>query len=248
MHTSEGNIVTESAPLLLAKDIRIEYDGVPAVHSANVAVYEGTLVGLVGANGAGKSSLLRCVAGDLPPMNGQVFFHGQDITATTSYARVDIGFAHVPEGRRLFGSLTVSENLRLGAFKRSARKRFDVRLQKVVEMFPILGDRLGQPAETLSGGEQQMLALARGLMSDPQILLVDELSLGIMPTVVDQLYELISDLTRAGTSVLMADQNTRRLLEIADHAYVMQSGSVVMEDSGANLANSDEIKRAYLGM
>lgn len=238
----------DTKALLTIEDVRVEHDGVPAVHEVSLEVKPHELVGLVGANGAGKTSLLRSIAGDLSAAAGRVIFSGTEITHSPAHTIADLGISHVPEGRRLFGPLTVAENLRLGAFRTNDRHELQGRMQRVTDLFPVLGTRLKQRAETLSGGEQQMLAVARGLMSNPSLLLVDELSLGVMPSVVATLYELLNDLTSHGISVLVADQNVSRLLEISDRAYVMQTGHIVATGSGAELLASPEVKRAYLGM
>lgn len=234
--------------LLQIEDLRVEYAGVPAVHEASIAVEHGQVVALVGANGAGKSSVLRAVSGVVTPAGGDVRLDGESILRKPAHDIMTLGIAHVPEGRRLFGALTVEENLRLGAYPVDDKQEVVARLEEVHELFPVLGQRHRQRCETLSGGEQQMVAVARGLMSRPRLLLLDEPSLGVMPTVVERLYDLVGQLTQRGVSVLIADQNLEQLLALADHAYVLQTGRVVMQGPGGQLLAADEVRQAYLGI
>jgi branched-chain amino acid transport system ATP-binding protein len=236
------------AALLTVDGLRVEYDGVPAVHDISLQVGDAEIVALVGANGAGKSSTLRAIAGAVPSSAGEIALSGKRIDGLAAHEVVANGVAHVPEGRRLFGPLTVEENLRLGAYQVDDRDLVAERLERVSDMFPIIRQRRRQRADTLSGGEQQMVALARGLMSAPRLLLLDEPSLGVMPTVVGQLYDLVRQLTDDGVAVVIADQNLERLLMLADRAYVLRTGAVIMEGSGEELVRSDEVREAFLGI
>lgn len=227
--------------------VRVCYDGVPAVHEATLEVRPSEVVALVGANGAGKTSIMRAIAGAVTIDAGRIEFEGNDIGRYPAHRRVAIGIAHVPEGRRLFGPLTAEENLRLGAFKERSEAEVSDRLEYVYGLFPILRERRRQASGTLSGGEQQMLAIGRGLMSKPRVLLLDEPSLGVMPTVVDQIYRLARRLANEGVSVVVADQKLEKLLQLADRAYVFQSGTIIMSGSGAELLASGRIRETLLG-
>lgn len=229
-------------------DLKVAYDGVPAVHQASLRVEANQIVALIGSNGAGKSTLMRAISGAKAIQGGEVWLAGTKVNGWPAHRLLDLGVAHVPEGRRLFGPLTVEENLRLGAFRERTEARVRERLAWSYELFPILQERRRQQSQTLSGGEQQMLAIARGLMSHPNLLLLDEPSLGVMPSVVDQVYALVATLAREGVSVLIADQKVEKLLSLADHAYVMQTGRVVLEGAGRELLASDQVREAYLGM
>ena len=228
--------------------VQVRYDAVPAVHEASLAVGEKEVVALIGANGAGKTTLMRAISGAKAPSRGQIWLGDTRVDGWPAYQLLDLGVAHVPEGRRLFGPLTVEENLRLGSYREREEGRIRERLEWSYELFPILRDRRRQQSQTLSGGEQQMLAIARGLMSRPNLLLLDEPSLGVMPSVVEQVYELVVQLAADGVSVLVADQKVEKLLSLADRAYVLQSGRVVLEGKGKDLLESDQVREAYLGM
>ena len=233
--------------LLALKGVRVSYDSVPAVHEATIEVGPAEVVALVGANGAGKTSIMRAIAGAVPLDAGQIEFGGADISSLPAHHRVASGIAHVPEGRRLFGPLTAEENLRLGAFRERSPDEVSARLEYVYTLFPILRERKRQVSGTLSGGEQQMLSIGRGLMSKPRVLLLDEPSLGVMPTVVDQIYQLARRLADEGVSVVIADQKLDKLLKLADRAYVFQSGNIIMSGSGSELLASGRIREALLG-
>lgn len=236
-----------SEPLLAVSGLRVEYDHAPAVHEATLQVEAGEIVALVGANGAGKTSTFRAIAGIVPRAAGRITLNGVDITRMPAHEVTAHGVAHVPEGRRLFGSLTVEENLALGAYQQRDRDKIAERLAELEAMFPIIAARRRQRASTLSGGEQQLVALARGLMSRPRLLLLDEPSLGVMPTVVAELYDLCRRLVDDGMAIMIADQNLERLLGLCDRGYVYSSGRVVLSDTGANLAESDDVRRAFFG-
>lgn len=229
-------------------DVEVKYDSVPAVHQVSLTVGDREIVALVGANGAGKTTLMRTIAGAKVPSRGDVHVAGQRVNGLPAHRILDLGVAHVPEGRRLFGPLTVEENLQLGAYREADMTRFRERLAWVYELFPVLRNRRRQQSQTLSGGEQQMLAIARGLMSHPTLLLLDEPSLGVMPSVVERVYELIGELAADGVSVLIADQKVEKLLSVADRAYVLQTGRVVLEGTGRRLLASEKVREAFLGM
>jgi len=236
------------APLLAIEHLRVEYDGVPAVHDVSLEVRAGEIVALVGANGAGKSTTLRAVAGAVRSAGGQIRLDGERTDHLGAHEIVARGIAHVPEGRRLFGPMTVEENLRLGASQVSSRAEVARRLERMAELFPVVASRAGQRADTLSGGEQQLVAVARGLMSQPRLILLDEPSLGVMPLVVSQLYGLVRTLADDGVAVIVADQNLERLLRLADRAYVVRTGVVLLHGTGAELLDSAEVREAFLGI
>ena len=233
--------------LLSLTGVRVSYDAVPAVHEATIEVRPSEVVALVGANGAGKTSIMRAIAGAIGIDTGRIELDGVDIGRLPAHRRVAIGIAHVPEGRRLFGPLTAEENLRLGAFMERSESEVAVRLERVYDLFPILRERRKQQSGTLSGGEQQVLAIGRGLMSRPRLLLLDEPSLGVMPTVVDQIYQLARRLADEGVSVVVADQKLDKLLKLADRAYVFQSGNIILSGSGSELLASGRVREALLG-
>jgi branched-chain amino acid transport system ATP-binding protein len=233
---------------LEVRDLHAGYEGVPVLHGISFEVKEGEIVAIVGANGAGKTTTLRTVSGLLRPKSGFVKFYGEDVTGLPAHVMVRKGLTYVPEGRRIFGKLSVKENLELGAFKEENREVVEQRLEWVCSLFPILKERLNQKAETMSGGEQQMLAIARGLMSAPKVILLDELSLGLQPSLVEKVLQIVTEIRRYGVTVLLVEQRVLEALEIADKGYVIQSGRVVMSGSSKDLLESEEIKRAYLGM
>ena len=229
---------------LLVSDLAAGYSGVRALHGVSLEVRAGEIVALVGANGAGKSTLLKCIAGLIAPSRGEVRFEGRPLTGLRAHEVVRRGVACVPEGRRLFGRLSVLENLLLGAHSREAPDALD----EVLATFPILRERAPQLAGTLSGGEQQMLAIARALMSRPRLLLLDEPSLGIAPRIVARIYELLAQINRGGLTVLLVEQNVRAALACASRAYVLQTGRVVQQGTSAELLGSDLVRRAFLGL
>ena len=220
------------------------YAGLPALHGVSLDVRAGEIVALVGANGAGKSTLLRCIAGLVPPWKGEVAFEGRSIGGLAAHQVVRRGIACVPEGRRLFGRLTVLENLVVGAYSRAAPDA----LEEVLAIFPLLRDRAAQLAGTLSGGEQQMLAIARALMSRPRLLMLDEPSLGIAPRMVARIYELLAQINQRGLTVLLVEQNVRAALACASRAYVLQTGRVAQQGTSAELLGSDLVRQAFLGV
>jgi branched-chain amino acid transport system ATP-binding protein len=237
-----------SGPILQVNDIHAGYDGIPVIHGISLEVNRGELVSIVGANGAGKTTTMRTIAGLMTPYKGSIIFNGNDITKMPAHEKTKIGLSYVPEGRRLFSKLSVKENLELGAFITRDRKDINTRLEEVFELFPRLSERADQTSETLSGGEQQMLAIARGLMSRPTLLMLDEMSLGLMPSLVEKVMDAIVRINRSGMTILLVEQMVQEALEIADRGYVLQTGKVVQSGPASKLLNSDEVKKAYMGM
>jgi branched-chain amino acid transport system ATP-binding protein len=234
--------------LLQADGLQLAYGEISACRDVSLHVAQGEIVTLIGANGAGKSTTLRAVAGALLPRAGSIHFRGHDITRLPSYERTKLGISLVPEGRRVFQFLTVRENLELGAFKyRKAGAKVRSLMDKVFDMFPRLRERRSQNAGTLSGGEQQMLALGRAIMSEPHLICLDEPSLGLAPMVVQDIFRTIKAINAAGTSVLLVEQNARYALETASRGYVLQTGSIIASGSCATLRNDDRVRQAYLG-
>ena len=234
--------------LLEVEGLVAGYDGVPVLHGVNLSVAPGAITAVVGANGAGKTTLLRAISGVVRAASGSVRIDGQELRGRTAHEIVRAGVAHVPEGRHVFARLTVDQNLRLGAYTIRDPRRIEETRGDVFELFPVLRDRAGQRAGTLSGGEQQMLAIGRALMSRPHVLLLDEPSLGIAPILVERLMEAIGQLPALGTAVLLVEQKVREALESAGEGYVLQTGAVVMRGTGAELLGSDLVRRAYLGI
>jgi branched-chain amino acid transport system ATP-binding protein len=235
--------------LLEVDNIHVSYDGVPALYGVSFRVEEGEIVSIVGSNGAGKSTVLRTISSLLRPTQGSIRMNGEDLTALRPHDVVLRGIAHVPEGRRLFNRQTIKDNLTLGAFTRRSQADREEVLEQVYEVFPILKKRLGQLAGTLSGGEQQMLAIARALMMKPKLLMLDEPSLGIAPKLVDEIFETLKEINeKQGITILLVEQHVHEALELADRAYVLQTGRVVMEGTGQELLQSDAIQKAYLGI
>lgn len=237
-----------SESILQVDNINCAYDNVPVIFGVSFEVKEKELVAIVGANGAGKSTIMKTIAGLLHPKKGTIQFKGQDISHLPANQVLRKGISYIPEGRRLFAKLSVEENLELGAYIEHNRSEIEQRKREVLTLFPILGERSRQIAETLSGGEQQMLAIARGLMSKPELLMLDELSLGLMPSLVESVMETILRIKEQGTTILLVEQKVQESLEIADRGYVIQTGKIVQSGSSEELLNSDEVKKAYLGM
>ncbi|HPW47263.1 MAG TPA: ABC transporter ATP-binding protein [Rectinema sp.] len=234
--------------ILEVKDIHCEYDNVPVLHGVSLRVCKGEIVAMVGSNGAGKTTTLRTIAGLLHPVSGSIRFMEKDITRTEAYALVRNGISYIPEGRRLFGKLTVRQNLELGAYTTKERSVIQKRLHEVFRLFPILDERQNQTAETLSGGEQQMCAIARGLMSDPALLLLDEISLGLAPSLVEAVFDTIIKIRDQGITILLVEQLVQESLEIADRGYVIQTGRIVHDGPSHELLEMPEIRAAYMGM
>ena len=233
--------------MLEVKDLSVYYGVIQALKGISFEVNEGEVIALIGANGAGKTTILHAVSGLLSPKAGSINFEGNDLTKTPAYKIVSMGMSHVPEGRRVFSQLTVFENLKLGAFTRKDGAEIEETLQSVYQRFPRLEERKKQFAGTLSGGEQQMLAMGRALMSRPKILLMDEPSMGLSPIMVTQIFDIIKSISASGTTVLLVEQNARKALSIADRGYVLETGKIVLEGKASELLNDDTIKKAYLG-
>ncbi|HHY38727.1 MAG TPA: ABC transporter ATP-binding protein [Clostridia bacterium] len=233
--------------MLEVKDLDVFYGGIHALRGVSVRVDQGEIVSIVGANGAGKSTLLRTICGVVRPKNGQVIFEGKDITRMPPHAITALGIGHAPEGRRAFANLSVMENLEMGAFLVKSPKAFKDSLDFVFNLFPRLKERSKQRAGTLSGGEQQMLAIGRALMMRPKLLLMDEPSLGLAPVLVTAIFDTILEINKAGTAILLVEQNARKALMAAHRAYVLETGSVTMEGEAAMIAKDPAVQKAYLG-
>jgi branched-chain amino acid transport system ATP-binding protein len=233
--------------LLEIDDIHVFYDKIEALKGISVAVEDGQIVTLVGGNGAGKSTTLRAVSGLLHPRHGEIRFAGKTLAGMGAHDIAAAGLRHVPEGRRVFGKLTIAENLEMGAFTRNDRAEIAKDREQMMELFPRLRERLKQLAGTLSGGEQQMLAAARALMGRPKVLLMDEPSMGLAPMLVEQVFETIKRINGQGVTILLVEQNAPMALSIADHGYVLESGKVVLDGPGKDLLDDERVKRAYLG-
>ena len=236
-----------SEPVLSVKDLRVHYGVIEALRGVSLEVPEGKVVALIGANGAGKTTTLRAISRMLRPSAGSVRFKGEELTRLMPHDIVARGLAHAPEGRGIFLNLTVKENLDLGAFLRTDGAGIAEDREKMFTTFPILRERMNQVSGTLSGGEQQMLCVARALMSRPKLLLLDEPSLGLAPQVVERIFQVLKDISAQGVALLLVEQNAHKALQIAHHAYVLETGEVVMEGSGAELLASPEVRKAYLG-
>jgi len=234
--------------MLKVNKIEVHYGGVPAIHEVSFEVGRGELVAIVGANGAGKTTTLKTVVGALSPVSGIIEFEGIDITEKNTAEVVRLGITYVPEGRLIFGPLTVEENLLLGAFTTSSKEEIEERMDYVYHLFPTLKERYKQRGGTLSGGEQQMLAIGRGLMPSPKLLMLDEPSLGLMPKLVTKVMEVVARLKEKGNTILLVEQNVREALELADRGYVLETGRVVLEGEGKDLSQDAHIKKAYLGL
>ena len=233
--------------MLEIKDLNVHFGVIHALKGISLTVNDGEIVTLIGANGAGKTTTLRTVSGLKKPTSGSILLDGKDITHTSPQDRVKMGMSQVPEGRRVFPVMTVLENLELGAYLRKDRAGIAQDLKMVYERFPRLADRKRQAAGTLSGGEQQMLAMGRALMSRPKILFLDEPSMGLAPLLVQEIFDIIQDINKSGTTILLVEQNASMALQIANRAYVMETGSIVLSGTGEELSHSDDIKKAYLG-
>jgi len=233
--------------ILQVKDINVYYGAIHAIKGISFEVNEGEIVTLIGANGAGKTTTLHTVTGLVPAKQGEILFEGKDLLKTPPHKIVEMGMAHVPEGRRIFAELSVLANLKLGAYTRRDKREIEETLEMVYERFPRLKERRGQIAGTLSGGEQQMLAMGRALMSRPKIILMDEPSMGLSPLYVSQIFAIIEEIRKTGTTVLLVEQNAKKALEIADRAYVLETGNIVLEGNAHELMENDSVKRAYLG-
>ncbi|GAW91922.1 ABC transporter ATP-binding protein [Calderihabitans maritimus] len=234
--------------LLQVKDLKSGYKGVPAIHDVSFEIKKGEIVVIVGGNGAGKSTILRTISGLIRPTGGEIVFDGRRIDQLPAHEVVAAGIAHVPEGRWIFGRMTVQQNLILGAYTQKSEEERLKTLEMIYRIFPRLKERREQVAGTMSGGEQQMLAIARGLMSRPKLLMLDEPSLGIMPKLVMEILEMIREINQRGTTILLVEQNVHAALKLADRAYVLQTGRIVAEGAGRELMEDERIRKAYLGM
>ncbi|MCI7225967.1 LIV-I protein F [uncultured Clostridium sp.] len=233
--------------MLEVKDLQVYYGMIHAIKGVSFHVNEGEIIALIGANGAGKTTILHTITGLLTPKGGQVMFEGKDITKTPAHKIVELGMAHVPEGRRVFAQLSVYQNLKMGAYTRSDKNEIEESLEMVYKRFPRLEERKNQMAGTLSGGEQQMLAMGRALMSKPRIILMDEPSMGLSPILVNEIFDIIQSVSASGTTVLLVEQNAKKALAIADRAYVLETGKISLDGNAKDLLNDDSIKKAYLG-
>ena len=232
--------------MLELRDLVCRYGEVTAVKGLSLKVEQGQLVALIGANGAGKTTTLRAISGLLSPVGGKIFFNGTDITHDSARQILSIGIAHCPEGRHVFPQMTVAENLEMGCYLRTDREGIAQDFERMFEEFPRLSERREQQAGTLSGGEQQMLAIARGLMSQPKLIMFDEPSLGLAPNIVERTFEIINRIRNAGTTVLMVEQNALAALEMCDHAYLLESGSLALSGTGRELVDNPHVRSAYL--
>lgn len=233
--------------LLEIKDIQVYYGVIQALKGISFEVNQGEVVALIGANGAGKTTTLHTITGLLRAKSGHIVFNGTDISKVPAHKIVSMGMAHVPEGRRVFANMTVLQNLKMGAFTRSDKDGIEETIQKVYQHFPRLEERKNQPAGTLSGGEQQMLAMGRALMSKPSIILMDEPSMGLSPIFVNEIFDIIKEVSEEGTTVLLVEQNAKKALSIADRAYVLETGKVTLEGSADALLHDESVQKAYLG-
>ncbi len=233
--------------LLKVENLEVYYGVIQAIKGISFEVEEGEIIALIGANGAGKTTTLHTITGLVPAAAGSIVFEGRDLTRTPAHKIVAMGMAHVPEGRRVFAHLTVEQNLRLGAYTRSDKKEIVESFEMVYDRFPRLKERRKQEAGTLSGGEQQMLAIGRALMSHPKIILMDEPSMGLSPLLVSEIFDIIKHINETGTTVLLVEQNAKKALKIADRGYVLETGKIVMTGTGAELLDNDEVRKAYLG-
>ncbi|MBQ8765584.1 MAG: ABC transporter ATP-binding protein [Clostridia bacterium] len=234
------------APLLKVDNIEVYYGMIKALKGVSFEVNKGEIVALIGANGAGKTTILHTVTGLLKPKTGKILFNDQDITKTPAHKIVSMGMAHVPEGRRIFSQLSVLDNIKLGAFTRKDKDEIEQTLKYVYERFPRLQERKNQIAGTLSGGEQQMLAMGRALMSKPDFVLMDEPSMGLSPLLVSEIFDIIKAINENGTTVLLVEQNAKKALSIADRAYVLETGNIVLSGDAKELMNDESVKKAYL--
>ena len=232
--------------ILEVKDIEVYYGVIQALKGISFSVEPGEIIALIGANGAGKTTTLQTITGMLKAKSGQILYDGKEITNLPSHKLVTMGMAHVPEGRRVFSQMTVLQNLKMGAYTRSDKAEIEQTMQMVYEHFPRLEERKNQLAGTLSGGEQQMLAMGRALMSHPKLIVMDEPSMGLSPIFVNEIFSIIKKVNEAGTTVLLVEQNAKKALSIANRAYVLETGSIVLDGDAKELMDNDQVKKAYL--
>ena len=228
------------------RDLDVRYDGIRALHGVSFSVPKGEIVTLIGANGAGKTSILRAISG-LTPYNGSILFEGRDLQRVPAHQIVGLGIAHVPEGRGIFGNLTVQENLRLATWQRRDKEEIEMDYDRIFTLFPRLMERRDQPSGTLSGGEQQMLAVGRALMSRGRLLLLDEPSMGLAPRLVREIFRVIEEINQTGVTILLVEQNANMALRIASRAYVLETGAIILSGAGRDLLGDPRVKEAYLG-
>lgn len=233
--------------MLRVENLTVHYGVIEAIKDVSFEVNQGDIVTLIGANGAGKTTILKTLSGLIRPTNGQIFYEGEEIQQATPKAIVQKGLSHVPEGRHVFSGMTVMENLEMGAFLRKDKDNVRKDIQKVFQHFPILEERKKQDSATLSGGEQQMLAMGRALVSKPNLLLLDEPSMGLAPLFIQEIFHIIEEINKEGTTILLIEQNAKVALEIADHGYVLETGKIVETGAGKSLLESEAVQRAYLG-
>ena len=233
--------------ILEVKDLEAGYNGMSVLHGISFGVNKGEILAILGSNGVGKSTTLRAITGVIKPMAGKVLYKGQDITGMPSHKLVSMGISMVPEGRMLFSGMTVEDNLIMGAYLEKDKAKIQERLKKVYKMVPRVEERKKQISGTLSGGEQQMVAIARGLMSDPELLILDEPSLGLMPKLVQEIFEFVKEIAASGITVIIVEQNANDTLAMCDYAFVVQNGEVVIEGKGDDLLSNEEVQKAYLG-
>ena len=233
--------------MLEIKDLYVSYGMMEVLHGISVNVEDKELVSIIGPNGAGKTTLIKTVMGLVKPKSGTILYNGEDITHLPAHKRAGMGIGYVPEGRRVFGKLTVDENLRMGAYELKDKAQIAKNIEMVYDIFPRLGERSRQLASTMSGGEQQMLAIARALMLNPKMLLIDEVSMGLMPIMVNTCFEVIKKLNDEGITVLVVEQNANKALKIADRGYVLETGNIVLSDTAENMRKDDTVQKAYLG-
>ncbi len=233
--------------MLEVNDLKVNYGMIQAIKGLSFHVEEGEVIALIGANGAGKTTILHTITGLLSPKSGSVVFDGTDITKIPAHKIVSMGMAHVPEGRRVFANLSVLQNLKMGAYTRNDKQEMEETLQMIYKRFPRLEERQNQSAGTLSGGEQQMLAMGRALMSHPKIILMDEPSMGLSPIYVNEIFDIIQEVSKSGTTILLVEQNAKKALSIADRAYVLETGKIILDGEASSLLNDEAVKKAYLG-
>ncbi len=233
--------------MLQIKDLYVSYGMMEVLHGISIDVKPQELVSVIGPNGAGKSTLIKTIMGIVKPVSGQILYNGQDITRLPAHKRAGLGIGYVPEGRRVFGKLTVEENLRMGAYELKDNNHIRENMEKVYEIFPRLGERKDQLASTMSGGEQQMLAISRALMLDPKMLLIDEVSMGLMPIMVNTCFDVIQKLNQQGITILVVEQNANKALKVADRGYVLETGNIIISDTAENMRKDDTVQKAYLG-
>lgn len=233
--------------MLEVKDLKVSYGMIEAIKGISFEVNQGEIVSLIGSNGAGKSTTLRTISGIKPAKSGQILYEGQDILKSNAMKIVKAGISQVPEGRHVFKGMSVKENLLMGAYTRKDRDGLKEDMEKTFEYFPIIKERLNQDAATLSGGEQQMVAMARALMAKPKLLLLDEPSMGLAPLFIQQIFNIIEEINAAGTTVLLIEQNAKQALSISDRAYVMETGKILLSGTGQELLTSEKVQEAYLG-